>query len=407
MQEKIKPKTIEIQAIDTLFFRDARPFTMGDEAGAKGIFPPAPSVLYGALRSAYLTAYPKYVSKAGTNEDPTNNLRITAIALKRGDDIVLPLPCDLVKKKHPDEPEKEIKQKLYTVYQLKREAKTDSALLSSLPAEHILRFHTDEVVENLEDGLITTLLFQRYVDGRFKQGDVRKREDCVKDEPKIGIARHDVTRSSQEGALYRVEMQRPEVLKSLSEQQLRDSPHFRKTTVSFLVQIQDLEQVPEKFPEHGLVRFGGEGKAASFRQIDDPFTINTPQIDPTCFKVYLATPAVFANGWLPGCFKQVSGNRHKVWRGTLANGAQLTLLAAAVGRYQPAGGFDMVKRMPKPLQRLVPAGSVYYFHLDKGEDTLENAVKKVFEAFDQKAISDSEEYRKQGFGISYIAREGA
>lgn len=396
MHDKTTLRTIEIQAVDTLFFRDARPFTMGDETGAKGIFPPSPSVLYGVLRSAYLAEHPEYISKAGTASDPTTKLRITAIALKRGDDLVLPLPYDLVKKKHPEDLEKERKHKLYTVYQLIREAKTVSHLISTLPAEHILRFQSDSdklsdmVVENIDDGLITTSLFQRYVDGRFKQGDARKIGDYVKDEPKIGIARDDATHSSQEGALYRVNMQRPEIIKPLSDEQRQLSPSFQNTTLRFVLQI---EGMPD-FPDHGLVRMGGEGKAAFFQQIDEPLTITTPEINPECFKVYLATPAVFEQGWRPGWLKE------ETLSGTY-EGLNLKLLAAAVGRYQPIGGFDMVKRIPKPLQRMVPAGSVYYFRLDSGTP------EDVLKVFHQKSISDFEEYCRQGFGISYIAKESA
>ena len=41
----------KIKPLDTLFFRDGRPFTMGSETWANLIFPPYPSTLYGAIRS--------------------------------------------------------------------------------------------------------------------------------------------------------------------------------------------------------------------------------------------------------------------------------------------------------------------------------------------------------------------
>jgi CRISPR-associated protein Cmr3 len=45
---------IEIHALDTLFFRDGKPFERGEESVANGSFPPLPSVIYGALRTAFL-----------------------------------------------------------------------------------------------------------------------------------------------------------------------------------------------------------------------------------------------------------------------------------------------------------------------------------------------------------------
>jgi CRISPR-associated protein Cmr3 len=44
---------IELNPLDTLFFRDGKPFAMGEETWADGIFPPPPSVIYGALRTAW------------------------------------------------------------------------------------------------------------------------------------------------------------------------------------------------------------------------------------------------------------------------------------------------------------------------------------------------------------------
>lgn len=49
-------KIIEIQALGTLFFRDGKPFTMGAETYAEGIFPPLPSTIYGALRTGHILA---------------------------------------------------------------------------------------------------------------------------------------------------------------------------------------------------------------------------------------------------------------------------------------------------------------------------------------------------------------
>lgn len=42
-----------MEAFDTLFFRDGKPFSMGDDVWANGVFPPYPSTLYGALRASY------------------------------------------------------------------------------------------------------------------------------------------------------------------------------------------------------------------------------------------------------------------------------------------------------------------------------------------------------------------
>lgn len=59
---------ISLEAIDTLFFRDGKPFTMGEDNFASGIFPPAPSVLYGALRSAYFACDVDSLSRVNSSD---------------------------------------------------------------------------------------------------------------------------------------------------------------------------------------------------------------------------------------------------------------------------------------------------------------------------------------------------
>ncbi len=42
---------------DTFFFRDGKPFSRGESSTAAGIFPPFPSTVYGALRTAYISEH--------------------------------------------------------------------------------------------------------------------------------------------------------------------------------------------------------------------------------------------------------------------------------------------------------------------------------------------------------------
>lgn len=44
---------IEMKPLDTLFFRDSKPFSRGEDTWADTIFPPYPSTVYGALRTAW------------------------------------------------------------------------------------------------------------------------------------------------------------------------------------------------------------------------------------------------------------------------------------------------------------------------------------------------------------------
>ena len=110
---------IEIEALDTLFFRDGKPFSKGDDVWATGMFPPLPSVLYGVLRSAYLGQ--NDVSLDNIKRE-TEKLRIKNIwyeikgSNEQGETNFkyLPLPLDLIQKKELSRIEKIRKEEAYS-----------------------------------------------------------------------------------------------------------------------------------------------------------------------------------------------------------------------------------------------------------------------------------------------------
>lgn len=449
---------IEIEALDTLFFRDARPFSAGAETLANGMFPPSPSVLYGALRSIYFANHPDKLSAAGTAHDPTSDIRLTGVYFKYGQDLFLPLPRDLVKKSQVTEREKEEEQKqyLYTVSRLKMMKTPNTGLVSNTPlpdyllkfpprfeiTEHsqenlkqagipariirtvvnhleqipgtftteqefldavaewigtevpeeyrlsLLKYTRNTLVEELPEGMLNLSALQAYLQGRRSAFSARCMADWITTELKIGIARDAQTHSSQENALYRLDMRR--LAKQLPYDQHRGKGGLQFNTIRIVVTV----TLPENLPEdqfvpsggHGYIKLGGEGKGAYFRKLDQPeIRLPQPSIQGDVFTLYLATPAIFAQGWKPS------------WVDSGAyNGLKLRLLAAAVGQYQPIGGFDMQKRIPKPLQRAVPAGSVYYFRLENG------TMDEVLASFHGKSIADDEEDQQQGFGLTYV-----
>ena len=83
---------IEITALDTLFFRDGKPFSMGEDTWATGMFPPSPSVIYGMLRTAY-AAQNNINIKDIIKE--TEDLKIKSILLKYDKHYIFPYPTDL------------------------------------------------------------------------------------------------------------------------------------------------------------------------------------------------------------------------------------------------------------------------------------------------------------------------
>lgn len=345
---------IKINALDTLFFRDGKPFTMGEDTWANGVFPPSPSVIYGALRSAYFSHHLNELKKANNEDDPTSHLKIKGFYILADNDVYIPLPNDCVKKKGS-------KDNFVSVLPMP-ELKD---IRSSCPTQYALK--SEGVVENVDGGLININSFEEYLKcakGSFSS--ILKVADRVLPEPKIGIGISKETGTSEEGKLYRVDMRR-----------LKD--------IGLLV---DFEFEDFVLPEKGMMKLGGEGKAVSYEQFEPvDFSIDNFNFDGNKFKLYLSTPAIFKNGWLPAWInEQTLIGEYK--------GLELKLLTVSIGKPVHIGGFDMKTRKPKPMCKAVPAGSVYYFEIKKGD------IQKAVEIFNQSAISEF--YPEQGFGIAYV-----
>lgn len=353
---------IGINALDTLFFRDGKPFSMGEESWADGIFPPYPSVLYGALRTWYITNKGGRINQELIDE--SGEIVLRGVMYQHQGKIYLPLPMDFVepKDKSAAQMAKEEQNKEYHVTKLSR---YENATLSNYPLTTLLMPPSEvKEVSSFDNGLMDLDSFKQYLEGTLKTYDSAvKMSDIAPSEPKVGIGRDDSTATADDGKLYRVGMRRLEDFEFLLEM---DLPTNGMPAIS------------------SLLKMGGEGKVAVFRgrgRIGRSGRIDKSTIDlkEKQFKLYLATPALFKNGWRPNLEEKF--------------GIKANLIAAAIGKPQHIGGFDMVKRKAKPMLKAAPAGSVFYFETEESSEM-------IIEKLQGASISDF--LPEQGFGIAYI-----
>jgi len=377
---------LRVNPFDTLFFSTGRPMVIGVDTWSDALFPPSPSTFYGALRSflifnfgsleEFLSGKHKYTEYLGRPENKKvigSKLKIKGIYFfeEKSQSIYFLSPLDLV----------EIKEKS-SLRTLKLTDKS-KLFISRYSLENTLMWKGKEQVEEAT-GWLDIINFKKFLKNEKKEFYPLKNEEIFEFEHKVGIARDRITFTSKEKHLYRIPLVR-------LKEDVKGEKSIEKK-VSFLIELEEIEN----FPERGIFQLGGEGKAVKFELLkDDPLrgikNLNF-NLENGYFKIYLATPAVFKNGWFPEWIKDNFEGEY--------NGIKVKLVACALGKPTSIGGWDMLNRKAKPMRKLVPPGSVYYFK------TLSSASsEQIKDTFHLKSISDEFEdieYSKEGFGIGIL-----
>jgi len=336
---------IEIDPLDTVIFRDGKPFGMGDDSWTSSLLFPTPTTIYGALRGTYFAQNPNDFKKIH-EDDVTQSLIIKGIYLYIDDELLYIAPKDCVNRLDQDE--------IITL-------KLEENKLTKNPLSYTLT--SSEEIENMEEMLFNKTTFDDYLKGsNILYG--KSLESYINIENKIGIGRDRTKRVTQEGLLYRVQMLRYEF----------------KIVVEF-------EGLALNYS--GLMKFGGEAKGAKYKQLEAIKNPTIPKIYKSIFKLYLLTPAIFEKGWFPSWIDENDNFRGEF------KGIKLQLISCAIGKSQSIGGFDMKTNQPKEMFKTVPTGSIYYF------EVLDSQYDKLTELFHLQSISD---YRvNEGYGVTILS----
>lgn len=149
----------------------------------------------------------------------------------------------------------------------------------------------------------------------------------------------------------------------------------------------------------GFKTMGGERRLAYWKSNETaPDGWNCPDVvkvalcESSQVRMVLATPAIFSQGWMPGWINPETLTGHPPGA---KEGLQLKLVSACVERWKPLSGFSLEKDKegPKPLRRLVPAGSVFFFRIESGKAS-------DLEECWLMPMSDDSQDRLDGFGLA-------
>lgn len=353
---------IKIDAIDTLFFKDGKPFTMGEEVWASSMFPPPPSVIYGALRSHYFGLHPETISKANSEEDPTKGLVLNFFGIAVDGEVMFPTPLDLLFRKDAESDENNL---------IKTELVEFNGV-SNYAYKYHLQSEQKEKVDSVSGSYLKIDSINDYLSKDDKPLKALPLSQFISDEPKTGIGRSNSTRSAEDGKLFRTGMKRPSVKKESGEIKL-----------SFIVDFSGLD-----LPADGIMKLGGEGKAATYATFDG---YKLPELPPSIaahdateaeLKLYFVSHSIFETG-------------SKLPDELIASlGGTVEVKASATGRAVNIGGFDLKHNKPKQMKKAIPAGSVYFLKITNPDY---NKIKSL-----NGSNLSAVEYAKQGFGTVLV-----
>ena len=328
-------------ALDTLMFRDGRPFNQGDEgaSAAESVFPPPPPTLVGALRLhlARQNGFPPWpVDMLGDGVDwqaektQLGELRFGAPLLVRQStsherEVLYPVPMHLVKAMRDD------KEGL-TLLLPRTQYETDlgRVYLPSATEEY-------EGVRTLEGDFVTPAGMRAILDGGVPQPiDIVGRDSLWRSEPRVGIGRDRLSRAANSGEFY-------------------TATHTRLAEDSCIVlAVEGLDSECKFRPANQ--RLGGEHRAAHIDDCKPPILPAAPRSlslrgDNVIYAAITLAPTLF---------KAVPGP------GQIVPGLPGELVCACIGKPSMLGGWNSQssksseKGLPLPMRSVLPAGSVFF-----------------------------------------------
>jgi CRISPR-associated protein Cmr3 len=382
---------------DPLVARDGRPFGAGQGNRMRGLPWPLPSVVAGSFRTALVKAG----SGDFSGDIPQRLMQIAVAGVFPVHDkkLYLPAPNDCVwdekaNKVHRVQPIKleegegvdfpDDAKGLWPV-RLADEQSTEDFKAKSTPAWWPLSKYT----EWLTSGAI------EYQPSWFSEGFLSSAIQSMRDHVALEADRG----AAEEGKIFASSnlnvTDLPRFGVKLDDKKLKFEERFARVELSARVTIPESATVFKIAQQFGLWHpLGGERRMVHWQQVEAepagwncPTGIRSALATATKVRMILATPAIFKAGWKPSWL--TTGLEGEL------SGVKLKLVGASNGRWKAVSGWSLAPpRGPKPIRRMVPAGSVYFFEVEKPGDAAPLADLWL------QSVSDDEQEQRDGFGLA-------
>ncbi len=337
---------IRFEPLDSLFFRDGRPYDQGEhgQADVASLFPPPPPSLVGAVRAAGARAlgwksghWNEAVRRRLGDRESLDPLRFRGPLLIRNhgkaNTCLFPAPANLVGRSESGTIEPE---SLSLLYPGTSGARCDLGENVRLPS-------AERIAEGAKPLCRNGWWIAREGLERILQGEPPRPDELVhrsriwREEPRVGIARNPETRTTGEGAMY--------------------SPrHVRLAAgIALALEVDNLPSECRSFLESGPHPVGGESRMCWMRLDDCGLTLPKSPPWPNAngrirYSITILTPADTAKPPLPGDL-DYAGLRGKV-------------VSACLPPPVVIGGWNSEKRTPLPLKPCLAPGSVIFLETD-------------------------------------------
>jgi len=327
---------LKIQAVDTLFFRDGKPFSMGDETAIDTKTVPFPSVFWGAIFSRLIADGKIKQDKQDKYDKRVLKIGRVFLYNEQNSILLLPAPADIFKDKDGN------------IYTEKYEMINEKVAVSSnITTQYLVMPNTDEDVKRVENSFIEINSFKPYIEQLDSDISIYEITDIIEYENKVGIKRNS-SNTTEEGNLYRIPMLR------------------FKENWNYLVEYE--LQGGIDLGNQGVLKLGGEGKTAKYskfnKKIGELSESRTVEND-EFLKIYASSHLIF---------KENISNWKEIFDEKFPD---CTLWSVANSIHVAVGGWDMETNKPKIMKRALPAGSVFMLKFN-GEKLNSETIKERF-----------------------------
>lgn len=337
--------------IDSWFFRESRSMDGAGSTALNSVFPPPNNTLMGAIRTEIGN---RYHAENGSDWKSFNknselakiigfahdyaDLKAQGTWLYRHSEqqLYFPCPLNLLKQGEND----------LGFFQLGEPCHCDLGNNVVLP-----KLDYDKEQKPLENAYISQTAFQQLLSGNAPTETVVEQKDVLTEESRLGIARDNQRRKTEDGKLYQTK-------------------HIRlDDDWQLYLGLDGVNN--DNAPTDTTLRLGGEARMAALTTLAAAPSLPTK---PTAnnaehLVMYLLTPMPDSREQgnqqtnqpaLPNVgFQVLETDGLTTWKGQL-NGVNIDIISAITGKPERIGGWDMVKHQSLPVRSFIPAGSCWY-----------------------------------------------